>query len=212
MSIIFGGPIGWSGVCYDPVSIRAMAGAVQAGSMVAKGYGERNMARAEGDASMRAAEVEAAGLRERAKEERAAANYAASERREAAEKVMGRQVALAAASGGGTGGTILDIIGETAARGELQAQGEKYKGEQVARGLESKAELGTWQAGTRAKALRQKGDAAFTGSIFEGAVKGMDTVYKYGEHEGLWKREEKPDSDETDPRTGWRTRVYKAKR
>jgi len=192
--------------------IQALAGLVQAGSKIAGGYGERNAMRAEAQAMERAAAVEAAGLRERAKEERGAANYAARERREKAEQVMGRQVAVAAASGGGTGGTILDLIGETAARGELQAQGEKYKGEQVARGLEDKAALGTWQAGTRARSARQKGDAAFTGSIFEGTAKGIDSVYKYGDREGWWKREEKADSDETDPRTGWRTRVYKAKR
>lgn len=192
--------------------VQALAGLMQGGMKIADGYMTRSSTRAEADATERAAAVEAAGLRERAKEERGAAAMAARERRVAADKVIGKQVALAASSGGGTGGTILDIIGETAERGELQAQAEMYGGESRARGLEDKASLGTWQAGTRARSLRQKGDAAFTGSIFEGTAKGIDSVYKYGDREGWWDKEQKPDSDETDIRTGWRTRVYKARR
>ena len=192
--------------------VQALAGLMQGGMKIADGAITRSSTRAEADATERAAAVEAAGLRERAKEERGAAAFSARERRAAADKVIGKQVALAAASGGGTGGTILDIIGETAERGEMQAQAEIYGGESRARGLEDKAALGTWQAGTRARSLRQKGDAAFTGSIFEGTAKGIDSVYKYGDREGWWDKEQKPDSDETDIRTGWRTRVYKARR
>lgn len=190
---------------------QALAAIAGAGARLYQGSTERTMMRAEADAAERAAAVEAAGLRARANEERAAAAYEANERRRAANKVIGRQVALAADSGGGTGGTILDIIGETAEHGEMQAGAATYKGEQAARGLEDRAAIGTWQAGTKARSMRRRGEAAFTGSIFEGVSKVGEAAYKYGDRQGWWKRDERADVDETDPRTGWRTRVYKAR-
>lgn len=189
-----------------------MASLIQGGAKIAGGVADRNMLRSEADATERAAAVEAEGLKMRANEARGAAGMAARERRHVTEQVMGKQVALAAGAGSGAStGTILDILGETAARGELQAQTEIYKGESSARGLEDKAAMGTWQAGTRAAALRQKGSAALTGSILEGASKIGEGAYKYGERKGFWDTGDKPASDETDWRTGWRTRVYKAK-
>ena len=191
--------------------VAAIASVIKGGAGIYQGINQRNAARSEGQALEDAAAVEAAGLKQRANEARAAGQAAARERQTATDRVIGRQTAVAAASGAGaSSGTILDLIGETAARGEEQRLVEMGKGESRARGLEDKADLGRWQAGTKAKALKAKGDAALMGSIFEGVSTAGAGVYKYGEREGWF--DGGPDSDDSDPRTGWRTRVYKAKR
>ena len=196
----------------DLAQLQLTAGLLQGGGKIAQGMSARSLASAEADATERAAEVEAAGLRARANEERTAAAAEGRNRQRHTNKVIGRQVAVAAASGGSaTDATILDLIGDTAAHGEEQRLGEIYKGEQVARGLEDKARIGVWRAGTVAASTRAKGDAAMTGSIFEGLGKATESIYKYGDREGFFNDSSKPDSDETDPRTGWRTRVYKAR-
>ena len=192
--------------------LAAVMSVAQGGAKIFQGMSQRSAYGAEASATERAADIEAASLKMRADETRAAANMEAREKRKAAEKVMGRQVAVAADSGGGAAdSTILDIIGETAERGELQAQAEQYKGESQARGLEDKAKFGKWRAGTQAASARMKGEAAFTGSIFEGVTKAGEGVYKYGDRKG-WFSETKPSSDDTELRTGWRTRVYRGAR
>jgi len=192
------------------MEFQALAGIAQGGGKIVQGGFEQSAAKREARAVEDAAAVEAAGLRERAKEERGAAAMSAREKRRETDKLIGRQVALAADSGGGTGGTILDIIGETSDRGTLQKEIILATGESRARGLEDKANLGVWQAGTRAKSLKQKGDAMFMNSIFEGGSKIVDSTYKYGDRKGWWDSNT-ASSDETDPRTGWRTRVYRSR-
>lgn len=104
-----------------------------------------------------AGEYNAASLERQAAEERAAAGRTAAERRLETERVISRQVALAAASGAGAGPSLVDIIGDTAARGEYQAQSERYLGEARARNLTDRANI-----------ARYEGENAFMGSILEG--------------------------------------------
>jgi hypothetical protein len=99
----------------------------------------------------------AAGLERQAAEEFAAGQRAAGERRRNTDLVISRQRALAAASGAGAGPSLLDIIGDTAGRGEYQAQSEMFLGESRARNLKN-----------RAAAARYEGENAFIGSILEG--------------------------------------------
>ncbi len=199
----------------DLAQLNLVAGMAQGAGKVAQGYSTQMLSKAEADATERAAAVEAAGLRARAAEERTAAQGEARNYDRRTKQVMGKQVALAAASGGGaTDPTILDLIGETAAHGEEQRLAAMAKGESAARGLEDKAAYGSWQAGTRATSTRAKGDAALTGSIFEGLGKASESMYKYGERSGWWddgSSPRKPATDDTDLKTGWRTRVYKAR-
>jgi hypothetical protein len=112
---------------------------------------------AQGQAAQRAADYNAKMLERKAAEERAIAGRKAEERRTEMERVISKQVAGAAASGAGFGPSLLDVIGDTAARGEYQAQGEMYSGEAAARDLKDRAKIARWE-----------GDNAFKGSILEG--------------------------------------------
>lgn len=193
----------------DLETLAAAATVAQGGMKVYQGFQTRKAADEEAGAIEQAAAIEAAGMRHRANETRAAGQQAARERKMKTDQVIGRQVALAAASGAGaSGGTILDLIEETAGRGEEQRLVEMDKAESKARGMEDKASFGTWQAGTRSRALRKKGDAALTGSIFDGAITAGKGVAAYGQRAG-WFDSDDAVSDDSDPRTGWRTRVYK---
>jgi hypothetical protein len=103
-----------------------------------------------------ASRFNAAALERQAAGERAAGQRTAFERRREADLVISRQIALGAASGAPTGPSLLDIIGDTAARGEYQAQGEMYTAEARARNLQDRANIARWE-----------GRNAFTGSILE---------------------------------------------
>ena len=131
---------------------------MDASSMMLLGYGVQAAAGISAGMSARdAGRYNATMLERRATEERAVAQRTAAERRRETDRVIGRQIALAAASGAGFGPSVIDLVGDTAARGEYQAQGEMYTGESRARNLE-----------TRAGLARYQGDAAFSGSILEG--------------------------------------------
>jgi hypothetical protein len=118
---------------------------VQAGGRLAGGLAARD-----------AAKFEAGQLERRATEERAAAQRTATERRRETDLVISRATAVGAASGAGTGPSFWDLIGDTAARGEYQAQGETYLGEARVRALQDKA-----------SARRFEGRNAFVGSLVE---------------------------------------------
>lgn len=125
---------------------------VQAGAKIGSGI-----------SAQRAGAYNAAGLERQAADERAAAQRAALERRTDTDRVISKQVATAAASGAGGGPSLLDIIGDTAARGEYQAQSETYAGESRARTLQDRAAL-----------AKHEGRNALVGSIIEG-VGGLAT-------------------------------------
>ena len=112
----------------------------------------------QGKAQQAALNFEAEANKRQAAEERAASQRSAIEKRSEADRVLSRQRALASASGAGVvTPSILDIYGETAAKGEYNAQTELYGGENRARGLIDQAALN-----------RAKGKAAMKGSILEG--------------------------------------------
>lgn len=89
-----------------------------------------------------------ANARERqANENRAVAQREAAMRRRDAEQVLSRQLAVAAASGGGAADkTVLDIMGDTEAEGEFQAQSALYEGETQGRNLEYQAGIDRMEA------------------------------------------------------------------
>jgi hypothetical protein len=110
-----------------------------------------------------------AGERERvAAEERAASQREAIQKRTEADRVMSRQVALAASGGAGVvNPSILDIYGETASQGEYNAQTALYGGESRARGQLSQA-----------NAARFKGKAAYKGSLLEAGGQALAGIGK----------------------------------
>lgn len=95
-----------------------------------------------GEAQAQAAEAEARAMERKANEERAASQRQAIRQSREAERVLSRQQAVAAASGGSaTDKTVLDIMGDTAAEGQYQTAAALYEGESSGRGLESQAEI-----------------------------------------------------------------------
>lgn len=77
----------------------------------------------------------------RAGQERAMAQRAAEDKQIETDRLAGRQRAVAAASGGGTGGTAALIEAETAGEGKFHSDLELWKGEEKAKGLESQATI-----------------------------------------------------------------------
>lgn len=136
----------------DAATLMMVGEGVKAGAKIAGGI-----------SAQQAGAFNAAGLERQAAGERAAAQRAALERRTDTDRVISKQVATAAASGAGGGPSLLDIIGDTAARGEYQAQSEMYAGESRARTLQDRAAL-----------AKREGRNAFIGSIIEG-VGGLAT-------------------------------------
>lgn len=111
----------------------------------------------EGRAKQAALNFEAQQHDRQAAEERAASQREALEKRHEGALAMSRQLAVAGASGAGVvNPSILDIYGETAQRGEYNAQTALYGGESRARGQMDEA-----------TAARFKGKAAHKGSLYE---------------------------------------------
>lgn len=121
-----------------------------------------------------AGEAQARSLKQQAAEELATGVRDGREKRKEMEKVISRQRAVAAASGAGVSNpTILDLIGDTAQRGEFLAQDEVAKGKARAAGLKDKAKLATWSGGN-----------AMTGSIFDAVGTAAGDIYKYDKRYG----------------------------
>lgn len=89
-----------------------------------------------------------ASARERqANENRAVAQREAGMRKKNAEQVLSRQLAVAAASGGGAADkTVLDIMGDTEAEGDFQAKAALYEGETQGRNLDYQAGIDRMEA------------------------------------------------------------------
>lgn len=151
---------------------------IQAGAKIAQGQSAKD-----------AADYNATMIERKAAEERAAAQRTAIERRKEGERVISKQIAGAAASGAGFGPSLLDVIGDTAARGEYQAQADMYTGEARARGLKDQAAL-----------TRYEGRNAYAGSILEGVGGLALGMGKYGGAYGTG-------SSKVTPIGPWRTTV-----
>ena len=129
---------------------------------------------ASGAAANRAARQEAAMLEERGKEEFAASQRDADERRREANLAVSRQQALAAASGAGADApTIVRLMSDTAGQGEYSAQTELYGGRQRRAGLYDSA-----------RARRAEGRASLLGSAFDAAGSIFGGVSKFGTAKG----------------------------
>lgn len=146
----------------DAGTLMLIGTGVQAGSRIAGGIN-----------AQRSADYNARALEAQAPQEIAAAQRTAMERRLETERLISRQVALGAASGAGTGPSLLDVIGDTAQQGEYRAQADQYQGEERARSLRD-----------RARVARYEGTNALIGSVLEGvgslAMGGMRYGLNFG--------------------------------
>lgn len=141
------------------------SGVATAASVAASAAGAAGAIQA-GKQQKSAAEFNAAEMERSATESRAEASKRSRMRREELSRVQSRQRAVAAASGAGTDGEgYLDLIGDTAARGEEQALGELYIGEQKARGREGQAAISRWS-----------GEQAVKKSYITAAGHGLDAI------------------------------------
>ncbi|MCB0252172.1 MAG: hypothetical protein KDI55_00400 [Anaerolineae bacterium] len=88
-----------------------------------------------------ASEQEARAMDREAKAQRAASQQQAEREREKAAILIGRQRAVAAAGGGNIEGSVLEILGNTASKGELNSDIALWEGEEKGRKLENSAIL-----------------------------------------------------------------------
>lgn len=142
---------------------------VQIGGSLYRGYAAKqagdynaNLARQEGSFT-------AAQLQRQATEERIAGQRAAFERQHDINKVVASQRAIAAASGAGGLETpgLMDIMGDTIARGEYLKAVDMYGGEQRARGREDQAAAAIAKGNNAASMYEVQGNNAFTGSVLD---------------------------------------------
>jgi hypothetical protein len=131
---------------------------------------------AQGKAAEAAAEFEAKQLEMRGKEERAASQREALEKKREGDLVQSRFQASAAASGAGAGSmdpTIAQLSSDIAGQSKYGQLMERYVGEERKRGLD-----------TQAKAREMEGEAARKGSMFSafGTIVGglSNFATKYG--------------------------------
>jgi len=122
----------------------------------------------QGKAQAAALEYEAQQNERRAKEERAAAQRSALDKKSETEAVLSRQRALAAASGAGLlTPSVIDIYEETAQRGAYHEQAERYGGESRAAGYRDAA-----------NANRLKASAAKSGATLSALATGFSGLGK----------------------------------
>lgn len=129
-----------------------------------------------GIAANNAAQAEADQMEARGKEEFAASQRDAEQRRKEGQIANSRVQAIAAASGAGADApTIVRIMQDTAGTAELNAQTDLYGGRQRRAGMRDSA-----------RARRAEGEASLLGSIFSGVGQGLGGGNTYGQTKGWW--------------------------
>ena len=180
-------------VCFDAKTITIIktvasvaAGVIKARNTLAAGRAEQQAARAR----QQALEHEAAQARQQAGQERATSQRAAFEKRRKTRLLESRALALAAASGAGAGDpTVENLLGDIGAEGEFRALSELFVGEERALGLETRADLRSFEG----RQERRAGDVARRASrgtavaqVFAGATK----AFGVAEEGGLFEEED----------------------
>ena len=129
-----------------------------------------------GVAANNAAQEEARQMDERGREEFAASQREAQERRREGRVVNSRAQAVAAASGAGADApTIVRLMSDTAGQAEYNAQSDTYGGRQRRAGLRDNA-----------RARRAEGQASLLGSFFDAAGSFAGGADKLGTRKGWW--------------------------
>jgi hypothetical protein len=158
---LFGGASAAGGTASLGSTLGAIGSVVSGVGTVAAGVAENN-----------AAKFEAAQMDQKAKEEVAAAQRDAMQKRREGALINSRAQAIAAASGGGAGTdapTIVKLMGQTAGEADYNAQTAMYGGYSRAAGLRDSA-----------KARRASGNASLLGSVLGGFGQTAGGLYKSG--------------------------------
>src|SRR3990167_3304078 len=154
----------------EPLLILCLAGtAMQGAGTIIGGIEANQAAQYQARQGQILAQLEAKQLEAQARQEEGAAAVAARERRHDAALVQSTQLARAAASGGGvTNPTILNLMADTAQRGEVLAQTEMAPGKMGAAARRHQGASTILEANMNADILRMKGRSAQTGGIISG--------------------------------------------
>lgn len=134
----------------DPFTMMALAStgmSILGGRKEAKAKKKEAKAlKAQGIENQRGAYFEAKQMEIAAGQQQAIAQRAAQEELRKAELLQSRAIAVAAASGAGASDpTIMKIIGDIAAEGQLAAETQKYTGDEAARAMRVGAKVRRWE-------------------------------------------------------------------
>lgn len=130
----------------------------------------------QGKAAKREAEFAAMQEQRKGAETLAASTRQQEERRMETSRLISKQKSIAAADGGGSvNPTILDVIGDTAARGEYLAKSDLYNGANAAAGMMDQASV-----------YKAKGKNAQAASWIEAVGTGASGGYKFGQSRNWW--------------------------
>lgn len=161
-----------------------MAQAMMIGAMVASTVGTivsanqaASAAKAEGKQAEKVGEWQASQLRQRAGQERAAAQRQAIEERRQGDLAVSRARALSAGSGASASDTtVMNIYSDLAAEGEQNAMTALWEGEEAAKGLEMQAAGAQYEGAAAAQA----GKFQSTATKRAGYLSGVGTAMSYG--------------------------------
>jgi hypothetical protein len=147
----------WSAASAAGTALTTAAPYIAAASTAVGAYGTYQASKAQ-EANYKTqqniAEYQADAMEERATQERAVSHMQADQQRRAARRLEGKQIAQGAASGGGLYGSTLDVIGETAPKGEYNAEMELWQGEAKARGVDENAVIQRMEAASYGEAAK----------------------------------------------------------
>src|SRR3990167_10416143 len=166
----------------EPLLLIGLAGsAIQGAGTILGGIEANKAAQYQARQGQILSQWEAQQLEQQARQEEGAAAVTARERRHDAALVQSTQLASAAASGGGvTNPTILNLMADTAQRGEFLAQTEMAQGKMGAAARRHQGAATILVANMEADILRMKGRSAQTGGIISGigsTVAGIGDTY-----------------------------------
>ena len=122
-----------------------------------------------------AGERNAQELERAADEARADGARKAAEHRLQEERITSRQRAVAASGGAGAGGNegYIDIVGDTAERGQYLSDLYIASGENVATGRQGQADVARWKGGVESDLSKAKGTGALIGAVGDIAATGL---------------------------------------
>lgn len=130
-----------------------------------------------GIAARRAGEYEAQQADVAAGQQIAASHRTAADVERRSKLLQSRALAVAAASGGGTGGTVLDIISGIAGEGAYRSELALYEGQDAARSLRARGDAARYQG----RASQRAGYLGAFGTLLKG---GTTLFEKYGARGG----------------------------
>lgn len=174
------------GVLRDPVTISlaatAAGTAVAAGGSIIGGGMKADAEEQMGKLQQRGAEFQAQQLDQASTEARAAGQRQAFEKQRLGRLALSTLTARAAAGGGGAADTdVLKIAGDIAGRGEYEALGDLYQGENKARGFGDEATGTRYTGAAKAYGAKLGATATRVGSAFDATgtiLKGVGTFGK----------------------------------